>query len=77
MKLIVDAIFVAGISGMHRRVSDTAEYGDYSRGSRLITAETRKTMKTILKEIQSGAFAKEWMEENKNGRPNYNRLRKQ
>ncbi len=77
VKLIVDAIFVAGISGMHRRVSDTAEYGDYTRGSRLITAETRQTMKKILKEIQSGTFAKEWMDENKNGRPNYNRLRKQ
>jgi len=77
VKLIVDAVFVGGISGMHRKVSDTAEYGDYSRGTRVITAETRREMKKILSEIQSGAFAKEWIAENKNGRPNYNRLRSQ
>ncbi len=76
VKLITDAIFAAGISGMHRRVSDTAEYGDYSRGTRIITAETRKEMKKILSEIQSGQFAKEWIAENKNGRPNYERLKK-
>jgi len=76
VKLITDAIFAAGISGMHRRVSDTAEYGDYSRGTRIITPETRKEMKKILSEIQSGQFAKEWIDENKNGRPNYDRLRK-
>ncbi len=76
VKLITDAIFAAGISGMHRRVSDTAEYGDYTRGSRIITQETRKEMKKILAEIQSGQFAKEWIDENKNGRPNYNKLRK-
>ncbi len=75
VKLIVDAIFVSGISGMHRRVSDTAEYGDYSRGKRVIGKETREEMKKILKEIQSGAFAREWIEENKNGRPLFNRLR--
>ncbi len=77
VKLIVDAIFVGGISGMHRKVSDTAEYGDYTRGPRIITQETRNTMKQILKEIQTGQFAKEWIDENKNGRPNYNRLRKE
>ncbi|MBP9865370.1 MAG: ketol-acid reductoisomerase [Candidatus Omnitrophica bacterium] len=76
VKLITDAIFAAGISGMHRRVSDTAEYGDYSRGTRIITAETRKEMKKILSEIQTGQFAKEWIAENKNGRPNYDRLKK-
>jgi len=76
VKLITDAIFAAGISGMHRRVSDTAEYGDYSRGTRIITPETRKEMKKILGEIQSGEFAKEWIAENKNGRPNYDRLKK-
>lgn len=75
VKLIVDAIFVHGISGMHRRVSDTAEYGDYSRGKRVIGREARESMKKILKEIQSGAFAKEWIEENKKGRPNYNKMR--
>lgn len=75
VKLIVDAIFVEGIGGMHRRVSDTAEYGDYSRGKRVITAESRKAMKEILSEIQSGAFAKEWIEENKTGRKNYDKFR--
>lgn len=75
VKLITDAIFTGGISGMHRKVSDTAEYGDYSRGPRIITSETRKEMKKILKEIQTGAFAKEWIGENKTGRKNYNRLR--
>ena len=77
VKLITDAIFAAGISGMHRRVSDTAEYGDYSRGKRVITAETRKEMEKILKEIQSGSFAKEWIDENKKGRPNYNKMREE
>lgn len=75
VKLIVDAVFVSGLSGMHRRVSDTAEYGDYTRGKRVIGREARAEMKKILKEIQSGAFAKEWIEENKKGRPNYNKLR--
>lgn len=75
VKLITDAIFVAGISGMHRRVSDTAEYGDYTRGTRVIGQEARTAMKKILQEIQSGEFAKEWIEENRKGRPNYNRLR--
>lgn len=75
VKLITDAVFAGGISGMHRRVSDTAEYGDYSRGKRVITQETRKEMKKILSEIQSGSFAKEWMEENKKGRPNFNKMR--
>ncbi len=75
VKLITDAIFAAGITGMHKRVSDTAEYGDYSRGKRIITNETRREMEKILKEIQSGDFAKEWIEENKKGRPNYNKMR--
>ncbi len=77
VKLIVDAIFVAGISGMHRRVSDTAEYGDYTRGKRVVDARAREEMKKILREIQSGAFAKEWIEENKKGRPLYNRLKEE
>jgi len=75
VKLIVDAVFVHGLSGMHRRVSDTAEYGDYTRGKRVIGREAREAMKKILKEIQSGAFAKEWIDENKKGRPNFNKLR--
>lgn len=77
VKLIVDAMFVSGISGMHRRVSDTAEYGDYTRGKRVISKSAREEMKKILKEIQSGSFAREWMEENKKGRPNFNRDREE
>lgn len=77
VKLIVDAVFVEGLSGMHRRVSDTAEYGDYTRGKRVIGEAARKEMKKILQEIQSGAFAKEWIAENKNGRPNFNRYREE
>ena len=75
MKLIVDLIYESGIQGMRKRVSDTAEYGDYSRGPRIIDARTRKTMKKILSEIQSGKFAREWMRENKKGRPNFNKYR--
>ena len=77
VKLITDAIFAEGISGMHRRVSDTAEYGDYSRGKRVIGKEARAAMKQILEEIRSGKFAKEWIDENKNGRPNYNKFRQE
>lgn len=77
VKLIVDAVFAEGLSGMHRRVSDTAEYGDYSRGKRVIGQTSRDEMKKILSEIQSGSFAREWIEENKKGRPNYNRYRKE
>lgn len=75
VKLITDAIFAEGISGMHRRVSDTAEYGDYSRGKRVITQASRDEMKKILQEIRSGAFAKEWIDENKNGRKEYERMK--
>ncbi|MBI5024022.1 MAG: ketol-acid reductoisomerase [Candidatus Omnitrophica bacterium] len=75
LKLIVDLIYEGGIVGMRQRVSDTAEYGDYTRGPRIITDRTLKEMKKILKEIQSGKFAREWMKENKNGRPNFNKYR--
>lgn len=77
VKLIVDAVFAEGLSGMHRRVSDTAEYGDYTRGKRVIGKEAREAMAKILKEVQSGDFAREWIEENKKGRPNFNRLRQE
>jgi ketol-acid reductoisomerase len=77
VKLITDAVFASGLSGMHRRVSDTAEFGDYTRGPRIVNENTRQEMKKILSEIQAGVFAKEWIEENKKGRPNYNRLREQ
>ncbi|MGE0267725.1 MAG: ketol-acid reductoisomerase [Candidatus Omnitrophota bacterium] len=76
MKLIVDLMYEGGIVGMRQRVSDTAEYGDYSRGPRIINQKTRKEMQKILKEIQSGKFAKEWMAENKTGRKSFNQYRK-
>ena len=77
LKLIVDLIYETGIQGMRKRVSDTAEYGDLSRGKRIINEHTRKEMSKILSEIQKGKFAKEWMKENKLGRPNFSKWRKQ
>jgi len=74
LKLITDLIQETGISGMRRRVSNTACYGDLTRGPRIITLKTRKEMKKILKEIKSGKFAREWIKENENGRPNFNKL---
>lgn len=76
LKLITDLIYEAGISGMRKSVSDTAEYGDYTRGKRVISPRVRKEMKKILKEVQSGKFAREWIRENKKGRPNFNQMRK-
>jgi len=76
LKLITDLIQEYGISGMRRRVSNTACYGDLSRGKRLITERTRKEMKKILKEIQKGRFAREWIKENETGRANFNALLK-
>ncbi len=76
LKLITDLIQEFGISGMRRKVSNTACYGDLSRGPRIINAKTRKIMEKILKEIKSGKFAKEWIRENENGRPNFNTLLK-
>jgi ketol-acid reductoisomerase len=69
MKLIVDLIYQGGISYMRYSISNTAEYGDLTRGKRIITEETRKEMKKILAEIQSGQFAREWILENQAGRP--------
>ncbi|MDD5729727.1 MAG: ketol-acid reductoisomerase [Candidatus Omnitrophica bacterium] len=77
LKLITDLIQEFGISGMRRRVSNTACYGDLSRGKRIITEKTRKEMQKILKEIQKGKFAKEWIKENEEGRPNFNRMLKE
>jgi ketol-acid reductoisomerase len=74
LKLITDLIYQYGIYGMRKRVSDTAEYGDISRGPRIITKKTRQEMAAILKEIQNGKFAKEWIKENKTGRKKYNKL---
>jgi ketol-acid reductoisomerase len=75
LKLIVDLIYEGGLSYMRFSVSDTAEYGDYSRGPRVVTKETREEMKKILKEIQSGKFAKEWIAENKKGRGKFLKMR--
>ena len=76
LKLIVDLIYEDGIQGMRKRVSDTAEYGDMTRGKRIVNERTRREMEKILKEIQKGQFAKEWMSENKNGRKNFLKMRK-
>lgn len=76
LKLIVDLIYEGGISWMRESISDTAEYGDMVKGKKVITAETRKNMKKILEDIQNGSFAKEWIEENKAGRPVYNAIKK-
>jgi len=74
LKLITDLIQETGISGMRRRVSNTACYGDLTRGPMIISEKTRKTMKKILKSIKTGKFAREWIKENEAGRPNFNRL---
>jgi ketol-acid reductoisomerase len=76
LKLIVDLYYEGGLSRMNYSVSDTAEYGGMTRGSRLITQETKNEMKKILKEVQDGSFAKEWIEENEKGTPNLLELRK-
>jgi ketol-acid reductoisomerase len=76
LKLIVDLMYRGGMQFMRYSISDTAEYGDYTRGPRVITEETRAEMRRILDEIQKGSFAKEWLAENRAGRPNFERLRK-
>ena len=76
VKLIVDLMYEEGIAGMRYSISDTAEYGDVSRGPRIVTPATKKVMQKILKEIQSGKFAKEWIAESESGRNNFNALRK-
>ena len=75
LKLIVDLIYEGGIQNMRYSISNTAEYGDITRGPRIITEETRAEMRRILKEVQQGDFAKEWILENKVGRPKLNRMR--
>ena len=76
VKLIVDLMYEEGIAGMRYSISDTAEYGDVTRGPRVVTPATKKTMQKILKEIQSGKFAREWVAESESGRANFNALRK-
>ncbi|MGH9786558.1 MAG: ketol-acid reductoisomerase [Terriglobia bacterium] len=75
VKLIVDLIYEGGLARMRYSISNTAEYGDLTRGPHLIGPEVRERMKKILADIQSGTFAKEWIEENQKGCPNFNRLR--
>jgi ketol-acid reductoisomerase len=75
LKLIVDLIYEGGLSYMRYSVSDTAEYGDYTRGPRVVNEQTRQEMKKILSEIQKGEFAREWINENKTGRHKFLKLR--
>ncbi|MCE2854294.1 MAG: ketol-acid reductoisomerase [Ilumatobacteraceae bacterium] len=75
VKLIVDLMYEEGIAGMRYSISDTAEYGDVTRGPRIVTPATKKQMQKILKEIQSGKFAREWIKESETGRANFNALR--
>ncbi len=75
LKLIVDLMYEKGLAGMRYSISNTAEYGDYTRGKRVITEETRASMRKILGEIQSGEFAREWIAENRAGQENFKRMR--
>jgi ketol-acid reductoisomerase len=75
LKLIVDLMYEKGLAGMRYSISNTAEYGDYTRGTRVIDAHVRAEMKKILDEIQSGAFAREWIAENRAGQESFQRLR--
>ena len=77
LKLIVDLMYEGGISWMRHSISDTAEYGDYSRGERIVGEAARAEMKKILREIQSGQFAREWILENQAGRPVFDKLREE
>ena len=76
MKLIVDLIYEGGFSRMRYSISDTAEYGDYEIGKRIITDETKKEMKKVLAEIQDGTFARRWIQENQSGRIHFNACRR-
>jgi ketol-acid reductoisomerase len=75
LKLIVDLMYQGGMSYMRYSISDTAEHGDYTAGSKIITDDTRATMKQMLQDIRSGAYAEEWIDENANGRPWFNQMR--
>jgi ketol-acid reductoisomerase len=77
LKLIVDLMYEKGLSGMRFSVSNTAEYGDYTRGKRIISDETRQAMRDVLAEIQSGEFAREWIAENRAGQENFRRMREE
>jgi len=75
LKLIVDLMYEGGLAWMRHSISDTAEYGDYTRGPRIVTEQTKDEMRRILKEIQTGAFAKEFIVENLVGRPTFEKFR--
>jgi len=77
VKLITDLIYIGGISTMRYSISDTAEWGDYVSGKRIITDETKAEMKRVLGEIQDGTFAKQWIKENEDGLPNFTRIREE
>jgi ketol-acid reductoisomerase len=77
LKLIVDLMYEKGIAGMRYSISNTAEYGDMTRGKRVIGAESREAMKQLLSEIQSGDFAREWIAENRAGQENFKRMREE
>ena len=75
LKLIVDLMYRGGMQFMRHSISDTAEYGDYTRGPRVITEETRAAMQKILDEMRDGSFAREWLAENRAGRTNFEHMR--
>ena len=77
LKLIVDLMYEKGIAGMRYSISNTAEYGDMTRGQRVISDATREAMKQILSDIQSGDFAREWIAENRAGQENFKRMREE
>ena len=74
LKLIVDLLHEGGLKKMHQFVSETAKYGDLTRGPRIIDAHVRDNMRQVLKEVQDGTFAKQWIAETKSGQPNYKKL---
>jgi len=76
VKLIVDLIYEGGIANMNYSISNTAEYGEYITGKKIVDSKTKERMKEVLKDIQSGKFAKQWMDENKNGQKNFLKMRK-
>jgi ketol-acid reductoisomerase len=77
LKLIVDLLHEGGLTKMHEFISETAKYGDLTRGPRVVTDRTKKEMRKILKEVQTGKFAKQWIEENASGRKGYDKLLKE
>ncbi|SFE26053.1 ketol-acid reductoisomerase [Peptostreptococcus sp. D1] len=77
MKLVIDLLYAGGFEGMRYSISDTAEYGDYVSGARVIDDHVKASMRAVLDDIQSGKFAREWIAENENGRVNFNRFREE